>query len=248
MIRSASQKPTIESLGTSQPGSLTVLVHSITDVKNEADAQSVLDAVQPDWVVWSAGAGGKGGAEATYAVDRDAAIFFTRASVHTASVRKFLTVSYLSSRRGRPSWWSEKDWEGAAKTNNEVLPTYYKAKVAADEVLTVLARKRWEEEEKKGLPSGERFCGVSLRPGTLTDGAPGGVSVGKIGTGGKVSRATVAESVVAVLETEGARGWIDLVDGEEGVKKAIERVVREGVDSVDEENVEKMEKNAKAWL
>lgn len=247
MIRSASQKPTIESLGKSQPGTLSVLVHSIADVKSEADAQSILNAVQPDWVVWSAGAGGKGGAEATYAVDRDAAIFFTQASVHTARVKKFLTVSYLSSRRGRPSWWSDKDWEGAQKTNTEVLPTYYKAKVAADEVLTVLARKRAEEEEQRGVAARERFCGISLRPGTLTDGASGGVLAGKIGTGGKTSRATVAESVVAVLETEGAKGWVDVVDGEEGVTDAIERLTREGVDSVDEEDVEKMEKNAEAW-
>ncbi|KAH9881909.1 hypothetical protein J1614_001080 [Plenodomus biglobosus] len=247
MIRTASQKPTVESLGANQPGKLSVLVHSIADVKSESDAQSILDQVKPDWVVWSAGAGGKGGAEMTFAVDRDAAIHFTKASVHTPSVKKFLTVSYLSSRRGRPSWWSEEDWAGAQKVNNEILPTYYKAKVAADEVLTVLAKQRLDNEQKDGVSEAERFCGISLRPGTLTDEPAGGVLVGKIGVGGKTSRATVAESVVAVLETQGARGWIDIVDGEEGVKAAVERLTREGIDSVDEEDVERMQRNAEAW-
>ncbi|KAF2855606.1 hypothetical protein T440DRAFT_495362 [Plenodomus tracheiphilus IPT5] len=247
MIRSASQKPTIESLGTAQPGKLSILTHSLTDIKSETDAQSILDAIKPDYVIWSAGAGGRGGASATFAIDRDAAIYFTKASIHTRSVKKFLTVSYLSSRRGRPSWWSDEDWAGAQKVNNEVLPTYYKAKVAADEVLTVLAKQRVEEEGKSGVPAGDRFCGISLRPGILTDGEAGGVKVGKIGTGGKTARATVAESVVAVLETEGARGWIDVVDGEDEVKGAIERVVREGVDAVDEEDWERMVRNAEAW-
>ena len=55
MIRSADQKPTIEQLAHEQPGKLSVLVSSISDVKSEADAKKILDQVKPDWVVWSAG-------------------------------------------------------------------------------------------------------------------------------------------------------------------------------------------------
>jgi dTDP-4-dehydrorhamnose reductase len=55
MIRSADQKATIEKLGQGQPGKLSVLVSSVEDVKNEGDAQKILDQVKPDWVVWSAG-------------------------------------------------------------------------------------------------------------------------------------------------------------------------------------------------
>lgn len=55
MIRSADQKATIEKLGQGQPGKLSVLVSSVEDVKNESDAQKILDQVKPDWVVWSAG-------------------------------------------------------------------------------------------------------------------------------------------------------------------------------------------------
>lgn len=243
MIRTSSQTSTIEALGKNQPGKISVLVSNVADVKSEADAKKILDQVKPDWVVWSAGAGGKGGDEMTYAVDRDAAIAFTKASVHTQSVKKFLTVSYLASRRGRPSWWSEEDWKSAQKINNEVLPTYYKAKIAADEVLTVLSKERYDEEEKKGVPLGERFSGISLRPGTLSDEKAGGVKVGKIGVGAKTSRATTAEAIVAALETEGAKGWIDVVDGDENVSEAIKKLTKEGVDAVEEENLESMKKN-----
>jgi hypothetical protein len=211
MIRSPSQTPTIEALGTNQPGKLSVLVNNVGDIKTESDAQKILDKVQPSWVIWSAGAAGKGGEAMTYAIDRDAAIAFTRASVHTPSIKKFLTVSYLASRRGRPSWWSEQDWEAAQNINTNVLPTYYKAKIAADEVLTVLSKERLDDEVKKGVKEGDRFCGISLRPGTLTDGEVGGVQVGKIGVGGKTSRKTTAKAIVGALPKEG----VDAVDEED---------------------------------
>lgn len=190
------------------------------------------------------GAGGRGGAPRTLAIDRDSAIAFTKASIHTPSIKKFLTVSYLSSRRNRPSWWTDTDWASAQKVNNEVLPTYYEAKVAADEVLTVLAKERYDDEAKKGVADKDRFHGISLRPGTLTDENAGGVLMGKITCQGKVSRATVAEAVVAVLDTDGARGWIDFLDGSEDVSSAVQRIAKEGIDSVDEEDFQGMKQRA----
>lgn len=128
--------------------------------------------------------------------------------------------------------------------NNEILPHYYKAKVAADEVLTVLAKERFDAEAKKGVPETERFAGISLRPGTLTDEPAGGVTVGRINSRGNSSRATVAESIVAVLATEGARGWIDMLDGDENVDAAFKRLVKEGVDNVEGEDFEDQKKRA----
>ncbi|KAI4628391.1 hypothetical protein J4E80_002529 [Alternaria sp. BMP 0032] len=240
MIRTASQQPTIEKLGQGQPGKLDVLVYSVADVKSEADAKGILERVNPDWVVWSAGAGGKGGAEMTFAVDRDAAIAFTKASIHTPSIKKFLTVSYLSSRRGRAPWWNDEDWKSAQKVNTEILPNYFKAKVVADEVLTILSQDRMAQEERDGVPADQRFCGISLRPGTLTEEPAGKVKMGKIGAGGKTSRATVAESVVGVLETDGVRGWVDVIDGDEEIPEAVKSYVKEGQDAIEGEDLAEM--------
>lgn len=187
-----------------------------------------------------AGAGGKGGAEMTFAIDRDAAIAFTKASIHTPSVKKFLNVSYLASRRGRAPWWNDEDWDSAQKVNNEILPNYYKAKVAADEVLTVLSNDRLAKEEKEGVPANERFCGISLRPGTLTEEPAGKVKMGRIGAGEKVSRATVAEVIVRALEKDGLKGWLDFVDGTDEIDGALERFVKEKQDSVEGEDLEEM--------
>ncbi|KAF2871763.1 hypothetical protein BDV95DRAFT_572751 [Massariosphaeria phaeospora] len=244
MIRSADQKNTIESLKQGQPGKLDVLVSSVEDVQSEADAQKIIEQVKPDWVIWTAGAGGRGGAPRTMAIDRDAAVSFTKASIHTPSVKKFLTVSYISSRRNKPSWWSGEDWDSALKVNNEVLPTYFQAKVAADEVLTVLSKERFDAEAKKGVPENERFHGISLRPGALTSAKAGGVKMGKITCRGSVSRETVAQAIAAVLETDGARGWIDMLDGDDDVGAAVKKVVKDGVDSVEDEDFEGMKERA----
>lgn len=128
--------------------------------------------------------------------------------------------------------------------NNEILPHYYKAKVAADEVLTVLAKERFDEEAKKGIPENERFAGISLRPGTLTDQPAGGVTVGKINSRGDTNRATVAETVASILGTEGARGWIDVLDGDEDVNVGVKRLVKEGIDNVEGEDFEDQKERA----
>jgi hypothetical protein len=128
--------------------------------------------------------------------------------------------------------------------NTEILPHYYKAKVAADEVLTVLAKERFDAEAKKGVPENERFAGISLRPGTLTVEPAGGITIGKISSRGNTSRATVAETIIEVLVTDGARGWIDFLDGDEDVGVAVKRLVKEGIDSVEGEEFEDQKKRA----
>ena len=102
----------------------------------------------------------------------------------------------------------------------------------ADECLTALAKKR-----------GDDFQAIILRPGMLTDKEPTGkVLLGKTPSTGPVPRADVADVAVRMLETEGARGWIDLLEGEEPAEKAIKRVVRENFDAVEGEDIEAMMK------
>lgn len=63
IIRAQEQVSTVQKLGDSLQGKLNVLVRSIEEVKSESQAKTILDEVRPDYVVWSAGAGGRGGAE-----------------------------------------------------------------------------------------------------------------------------------------------------------------------------------------
>lgn len=64
VIRTAEQVPTIEKLGAGiATGRLNVLVRSLEEIKEQAQAQAVLDETKPDTVFWSAGAGGKGNPE-----------------------------------------------------------------------------------------------------------------------------------------------------------------------------------------
>ncbi|EHA50000.1 NAD dependent epimerase/dehydratase [Pyricularia oryzae 70-15] len=231
VIRSEDQVAGIKALAPSSASQrLKVLVHSVEDVKSESDAKSVLQESKPDYVVWSAGAGGKGPASRTFSVDRDAAIYFIKASAASPTVKRFLMVSYLGSRRGKPSWWNDESWAAMQKVNTEVLPKYYEAKIAADEVLYRESRAR-----------GRDFVGINLRPGTLSDEPAGKVELGKTGKAtGNASRASVAEVAAELLALgDNAIGncWIDMMDGQEDVAAAVSRVAKEKVDCAEEEPV-----------
>lgn len=230
IIRDPAQVPVVKQLAEKAKGNkgdLNVLVRSIEDVKSESQAKSIIDEVKPDYIVWSAGAGGKGGPERTYAIDRDAAIHFIRAAAATPSVTRFLLVSYLASRKRKPIWWSDEDWAGAQELNSKILPHYYKAKVEADYVLYEVSKER-----------GSNFVGIDLRPGTLSDEPSSGkVELGKTKSkSGDVSRESVAKVADLLLASEGVKNsWLDMLDGEEQLEDAVERVVQDGVDAAEGE-------------
>jgi len=236
VIRNPDHKSEIEAAGKKGPGKINVLVESLEDVKSQADAQKILDKVKPDTVIWSAGAGGKGGPSRTNAIDKDACIHFIRSSVATKSVTRFLVVSALSIRRNRAPWFDDESYEMMIKVNTEVMPTYYQAKLAVDDVLAV---EGIERHKKDG------FGWISLRPGMLTDDPETGkVTFGHTKARGRVSRADVAEVCVMLLEKDGVSGWFDLLEGEEEVGAAVERVLREKIDAMEGEDLEEMKKSA----
>ncbi|MCJ1387377.1 hypothetical protein MMC18_000220 [Xylographa bjoerkii] len=232
LIRNSAQADEILAKGHGQPGTLEILVRSLEDVKSPQQAGSIIDEAKPDYVIWSAGAGGKGGSRLTYAIDRDAAKHFIIACAKTPSVRKFLMISYIGSRRQRAPWWTDEDWASCQKVNTEVLPHYFAAKLEADECLTALAEGR-----------GKDFAAIILRPGNLTDNNPRGmVALGKTSASGKVSRGDVADVAVRLLEKDGIKGWLDLLEGTEEVEDAVEKVLISAVDCVEGEDVEAMMK------
>ena len=55
IIRNPDQVANLQKLGENQSGKLNVLVRSLEDVKSESQAQSLIDEVKPNYVVWSAG-------------------------------------------------------------------------------------------------------------------------------------------------------------------------------------------------
>ncbi|KAJ9270359.1 hypothetical protein DTO212C5_3602 [Paecilomyces variotii] len=233
VVRNPEHEPEILNLGKGQKGKVEVLLSSLEEVKQPADAKKILDTVKPDYVVWSAGAGGKGGPERTYAIDQDAAKHFINASFSYPSVTKFLLISHLGSRRNKARWMSDEDWAHIVHLDTQALPTYARAKLEADEYFTALAAKRKKE--------GGHFQAINLRPGLLDDNkATGKVQLGHTKAVGTVSRedvAVVADRLLARADTE---GWIDLMEGDEPVDEAIERVVREKIDAVEGEDVEAM--------
>lgn len=142
-------------------------------------------------------------------------------------------ISYIASRRNRAPWWTDEDWAAAQKVNNEILPDYAKAKVVADETLTALSLQR-----------GDDFQGICLRPGTLKEDPPTGkVTIGHTRARGPVTRADVADVAVRLLEEPGAKGYFDLLNGDKPIAEEVKRVVREGIDSIEGEDLEAI-KNA----
>ncbi len=135
-------------------------------------------------------------------------------------------VSYIASRHTRPAWWDNAAWESAQHVNNSVLPTYYQAKIAADEVLYEVSKKRPD------------FVGINLRPGTLTTDPPGNVELGRTkDSRGTVSRESVARVAALLLESDGVQNtWLDLLDGDESPEAAVKRVVQEQVNAAEGES------------
>ncbi|KAJ5171422.1 uncharacterized protein N7500_004205 [Penicillium coprophilum] len=239
VVRNPAHETEILALGQGHKGTVKVLVSSLEDVKSPSDAQVIIDTATPDYVVWSAGAGGVGGPARTIAIDQEAAKHFMTASFATPGISKFLMVSYLGSRRNQPSWMPDDQWAGLVKTNLEVLPTYAKAKIEADEYMTALA-----EQRKRASGSLPPFQAINLRPGILTNQpATRKVALGTTPNGrGSVTREDVAIVADLLLSRADTEGWIDLVNGEEDVEEAVDRVAREKIDAVAGEDVEGMVK------
>ncbi|KAK7429958.1 hypothetical protein QQZ08_003580 [Neonectria magnoliae] len=228
VIRAQDQVPTIEQLGTGLPGKLNVLVSSIEDVVSQDHALKILNDVKPDYIAWSAGAGGKGGPERTFKVDRDAAIHFVNAAATIPTITRFLLISYLGSRRAGAPWWPAGEWdEYYEKVNNGVLANYYKAKIAADEVLYNVSKKS------------STLVGIDLRPGALTHDPAGKVILGKtehIGSKPGVSRESVAQTASALLAAEGVKNtWLDLLDGNDEIETAVQKAVQDGINAAEGE-------------
>ena len=93
---------------------------------------------------------------------------------------------------------------------------------------------------KERLDEGyNKFQPISLRRGLLSDSpVTGKAELGKgVRDKGSVSREEVAVVADKLLARGDARGRIDLLVGEELINESIERILREGVDTIEGEDV-----------
>ncbi|KAJ3860088.1 hypothetical protein EV359DRAFT_49823 [Lentinula novae-zelandiae] len=201
------------------PSLIEPVVASIEQTDEEG-AKELMKGVE--WVIWSAGAGGKGGPERTKAVDEIAAKRFIKAALLAPSVTKFLMVSASSSRRSPASYWTDSDRVAFKKTWDSI-GVYSEAKTIADEYL-------YNESRKSSKPIWVDIC---LRPGSLSDShGTGKVDLGKAKLVGSVPREDVAAVAVELLEKETGGGlWVDLIGGSEPISSAVERVVSQRITS-----------------
>lgn len=249
LIRDPAQKDGILKLRSDKtPGNLDVLVHSLSDVKTSKDAQGVIDKIKGvNWIVWSAGAGGKegpNGEEAsvmTKAIDQDAAVAFAHAATHNNQIERYLTVSALTSRRNfkNVEWWGAEQQQQYEDSTKGGMAVYTEAKRIADECLTV-----WGEERQK---RDKAFRYVILRPGRLLDdykkNGHGKIQIGKTRGGEGVQRIDVAASAIELL-ADGANGWFDLMEAptvEETVWMALNS---KGTSAMEGESIDEMKKTA----
>ncbi|KAF5359042.1 hypothetical protein D9758_004779 [Tetrapyrgos nigripes] len=217
IIRNQDHVQEIQQLAPPQNASLVKPVVASIEEADEEAARKMMENI--DWVVWSAGAGGKGGQERTRAVDEYAAKRFMKAALDAPSVKKFLMVSASCARRSPASYWDEEDI-ATYKKAWEAIPVYCDAKTIADEFLFTESRKTQKE-----------FEDIHLRPGTLTDEpGTGKVNLGRAKQSGSICRDDVAAVAVELLQKGGAGGlWLDLIAGNDSIKEAVEKVVSQRI-------------------
>ena len=157
-----------------------------------------------DAVVWSSGAGGKGGPARTDAVDRRAAIRSMEAA-RAAEASRYIMISWIGSHGGEPL------------AADHPLHAYAQAKLAADRHL-----------QTTGLDW------TIVGPGTLTLQEPTGrIDVGRLeaGASGPTSRANVAAVVAAALTEPATIGRvIPFRDGDTPIEQALADVPAELAD------------------
>lgn len=192
LIRDADQAPDIAAAG-GEP-----LVVSVEDATQQDITAALMGA---DAVVWSAGAGGKGGPDRTDAVDRQAAIR-SMAAAADAGVKRYVMVSWAGSYGDKPV------------PEDNGLYNYAMAKLDADKHL-VSTDLDW----------------TIVGPGTLTLDEPSGeIEVTReVGTAGApTSRANVAQVIAAVLADDATiHRVIPFKDGSTPIAEAVHDVPEE---------------------
>jgi nucleoside-diphosphate-sugar epimerase len=165
-----------------------------------------------DGIIWSAGAGGKGGKERTWAVDYESAVRAYDAA-EQAGVQRFIVVSAIDVRNREmppPEWYSKEDLARSERMW-KAIPEYMKAKLAAEEDLY----------KRTG-----KLDWTVVRPSGLTDeNGTGKVALGRAPLS-QIPREDVARVVVGCLAERGTIGKsLDLSSGDTPIDEAIKSIL-----------------------
>ena len=201
--RSPSQDKDIQDVG-GHPVTLDIEKASVTDLVEKFRGA--------DGIIWSAGAGGKGGKERTWAVDFHGAVRAYDAA-EAAGVKRFILVSAIDVRNRDvppPNWYTKEDIE-RSDMMWQAIPEYMKAKLASEEEL---------------YKRGGKLDWTVVRPSGLMD-EPG---TGKVALGKapltSIPREDVARVVIAVTLEKGTIGKaLDLSQGDTPIDEAIKSVL-----------------------
>lgn len=214
----ASDLPTGSSADAVQP------VIASLEQSSASDIASLFTKYSPDVILFSAGAGGKGGPERTKAVDEQGAIKVFDAIEESGiakspDFRRFLLVSAIDVRdktKPPPSWYRQEDLDRSAKTR-DAIGAYMDAKYAAD----------------KNLSRRSSFPWFVLRPGGLLD-EPG---TGKVALGvhqslvHSIPREDVAATLVELAQLPKGQSdglMLDLLAGDQDIPTAVKEAVERG--------------------
>jgi len=201
-----SHQPSLSEIGANP------IIQSIEEASVE-DIQATILQTKPDVVIWSAGAGGKGGPQRTDAVDRQGAIKVFDA---LKKGQRFIMVSAIDVRdkenKPQPEWYDDNDVRRSDRMWVEI-GHYMRAKFEADKDLRV-------NNEKRGLKY------TIVRPGGLSDEpGKGVVAAGKVHVA-MISRDDVAATIWACIENEGTVGLaFDVVGGDTPISEAVQSIV-----------------------
>ncbi|KAF8574424.1 NAD(P)-binding protein [Ramaria rubella] len=170
-------------------------------------------------VYFAAGAGGKGGAERTRAVDYEGAVkVFDAVEGVQGDKPRVILVSAIDTRNPDkleeyPAHYNEQDKEHSRK-NHKLIGTYFK----------------WKYEADKNLVARTTFHWTILRPGALTDSSGTGlVEIGRTHLTNPVPRDDVAATLFHLAYRPDAHGLaLDLVGGARTVAEALDAAIKKG--------------------
>nr|CDI54280.1 fungal protein [Melanopsichium pennsylvanicum 4] len=236
----ASDLPTGPSLDSVQPVIASLEKSSVSDIA------SLLTKYTPNVILFSAGAGGKGGVERTKAVDEHGAIKVFDAIEQSGiakneGFRRFLLVSAIDVRdknKPPPSWYEKPDLERSEKTRS-AIGAYMdaKCKYCGDgfESLSTIA---WtpllnKYAADKNLSQRSAFPWFVLRPGGLLD-EPG---TGKVALGihqslvHSIPREDVAATLLEIAQLSKGQAdglMLDLLAGEKDIPTSVSEAAKRG--------------------